>query len=101
MFDALMEHVIVSNLNGITSITVKNSCRLLRYSYTSKEPTEPENFKSCINKSTIFLFGARARNNTLLLTSPRDERITKNRIATSGRSSINRITNPIGIKVAR
>ena len=97
VFSSFMEDIIVRNLNGILVIIIKRSSKGCRHTEIFKKPLKPEEFECGISKGTIFHFSARAGHNGLFLVSPRNQRRTKKKAITSGRTSISEISCPIGI----
>lgn len=77
MFCRFMEHRICSDVECCLAITVKDSRLRMRNTQITKEKTQPRKFATGAGHGPIFSFGRRARNNTLFLRSPGNERLTK------------------------
>ena len=53
---ALMENIIMSNMNSTMVVKVSRSAGGLRSTHVSQEPTKPEEFGGGIGKSTVLSF---------------------------------------------
>ena len=70
VFGAIMENIIVSNLNNTLMVTMNRSRTKERDTHISKKPAESKKFLSSIGQCTIFSFGTRASSNRLFLAAP-------------------------------
>jgi hypothetical protein len=77
VFSTFMKYIIMRNLNHTLIVTKDRRTGGLRNTHITEKPTELEELRGGVSKSTILSFSARAGNNRLLLATPRDERITK------------------------
>jgi hypothetical protein len=77
MFSTFMKYIIMHNLNRTSIITKDRRTEGLRNPHIMEKPTEPEELRGGVSKSTILSFSARVGNNRLFLTTSRDKRITK------------------------
>ena len=73
VFGTCMKYIIVGNDNGTAIVTMKRNTDRLRRTHVNQKPTKPNKFKHGISKSTIFYFGTRMDNNSLLLATPKYE----------------------------
>ena len=94
---ALMEDIIMNNVNSTTIVTIKRSGSGLWSIYVNQEPAKLDKVAGGVGKGTILSLSTRTGNHMLLLTTPRDKRSTQQETETCDRASINRITYPIRI----
>ena len=76
MFSTVMKNIIVSNQYGTAIVTMKYSSPRMTDTHVLKKPPKPEELLCSVSKSTILSLSARASNKSLLLTTPRDKRVS-------------------------
>lgn len=97
VFSALVENIIMRNVNGTLIFAEESFGVRLQNTKISKKMAEPHNLNSGVTKSPVLGFSTRARNNTLLLALPGNERVSKKDKEPSGRLTISHIPSLIGI----
>ena len=70
VFGALMEDIVMSNVDSTTIITIKRSYSGLSSIHVSQEPLKPDKLIGGVSKSTILNLGTGMGNHVLLLTTP-------------------------------
>ena len=98
VFSPFMEYIIVSNMNGTLVVTIKGSSRGCEHTQILKKPSKPKELRCGISKGTIFYFSTGAGHKSLFLTSPRNQRRTKEKAITRSGPAISGISCPISIK---
>ena len=67
---ALMEDIVMSNIDSTTIIIIKRSGSRLWRIHINQEPSKLDKLASSVNKSTILNLSIGTRNHVLLLTTP-------------------------------
>ena len=67
---ALMEDIVMSNIDSTTIIIIKRSGSTLWRIHIDQEPSKLDKLASSVNKSTILNLSIGTRNHVLLLTTP-------------------------------
>ena len=67
---ALMEDIVMSNVDSTMIITIKRSYSGLSSIHVSQEPLKPDKLIDGVSKSTILNLGTGMGNHVLLLTTP-------------------------------
>lgn len=73
VLDALMEDIIMSNLNHTMIVKINKNTRVLRYTHILEKSTNLKKLRSSVSISAIFGFDTRASNNSLLFTPLRNK----------------------------
>ena len=73
---ALVEDIIMSNVDSTKIVTIKRSGSGLWSIHVSQEPAKPDKLASGVSKGTILSLSTGTRNHILLLATPRDKRNT-------------------------
>ena len=73
---ALIEDIVMSNVDSTTIITIKRSGNGLWSIYVSQEPAKPNKLASGVGKGMILSLSTGTGNHIPLLAAPRDKRST-------------------------
>lgn len=97
MFRAFMKHRILSNVETGLTITIKIHRARMSNAKTLKQGLKPNQLTSGSGHKAILNFNGRLRDNVLLLSFPRNRKMTKKNEPTSQRMPSKRATGPIKI----
>jgi hypothetical protein len=75
MLGALMENIIMRNLNSTMVVTMYDSRQRMCKTHIFQQPAKSKKFRDSINQSTVLYLSARARHNMLFLTAPGNKRV--------------------------
>ena len=97
---ALMEDIVMRNIDSTTIIIIKRSGSRLWRIHIDQEPSKLDKLTSGVNKSTILNLSIGMRNHILLLATPWDKRSTQHETKTYDGALIRWITYPIRIWIS-
>lgn len=98
MLSAIIEDIVMCNLNSTLVVTIKIGASRMRNSHIRKKPIKPHKLLSSVSKSTTLSLSTRMSNKSLLLVTPSNERGAQEEVEPSSRMAASRIPYPIGIR---
>ena len=94
---AVMEDIIMSNVDSTMIVTIKRSGNGLWSIHVNQKPAKPDKLVGGVGKSTILSISTGTGNHILLLAMPQEKKSSQQETETCDRVSISRITYPVCI----